>query len=184
MTEVDLQKITDGIAASKAPDNMPVKIVAIDGHGGAGKSTLAKQLAVALKDAEIVRTDDFASWDNPTDWWPEVIKRILEPIQNGAKTLSYQPTSWGPDHHPAKIENQPVKPIMILEGVGSARLELQPYLSYAIWVETPIDICLQRGLERDGQDALPKWQKWIDEEDQYIARDNPKTYANVIVSGI
>ncbi len=41
-----------------------VKFIAVDGHGGSGKSGLAGYLAQKLH-AEIIRTDDFASWDNP-----------------------------------------------------------------------------------------------------------------------
>ena len=48
---------------------MTTRIVAVDGPGGAGKSSLSEWLAGEL-DAPIVHTDDFASWDNPTSWWP------------------------------------------------------------------------------------------------------------------
>ncbi len=44
--------------------------VSIDGHGGSGKTTLAKKLS-ALLDCEVIHTDDFASMDNPKNWWPK-----------------------------------------------------------------------------------------------------------------
>jgi uridine kinase len=160
----------------------PVKIVAIDGRGGAGKSTLAEKLAKEL-DAEIIHTDDFVGWNNLLEWWPRLIKEVIEPLQAGAKTLSYERGKWTPEHNPEPVKNQPVTPVIILEGVSSARQEFRPYLSYAIWVETPDDLCLKRGLERDGQDALELWQKWIAQENEYIKRDDPKAYADVIVSG-
>jgi len=65
---------------------MPIKVLAIDGHGGSGKSTLAEALAKQLN-AEIIRTDDFASWDNPLNWWPLLIEYVFEPISKGSKTL-------------------------------------------------------------------------------------------------
>lgn len=65
--------------------------IAIDGHGGSGKSTLAKWIGEKLN-AEIVETDDFASWDNPLDWWPQVIEKVFEPIQVGEKYLTYDRT--------------------------------------------------------------------------------------------
>jgi len=58
---------------------MRCRIVAIDGPGGAGKSTLAARVAGAL-DAQVVRTDDFASWDEPFEWWPRLIKQVLAPL--------------------------------------------------------------------------------------------------------
>lgn len=53
-----------------------IRFVGIDGHGGSGKSTLATLLSEQLQ-AEIIHTDDFAGIDNPTEWWPVVIERIL-----------------------------------------------------------------------------------------------------------
>jgi cytidylate kinase len=38
---------------------MPVRVTAIDGHGGAGKSTLADRIATALGDAPIVHNQSF-----------------------------------------------------------------------------------------------------------------------------
>ena len=44
--------------------NLPIKLVAIDGHGGSGKSTPATLIANQLQ-AQIIHTDDFAGRDNP-----------------------------------------------------------------------------------------------------------------------
>lgn len=60
-------------------NSLPIFLIAVDGHGGSGKSTLASLLSEKLK-AEIIHTDDFAAWDNPLNWWPLVIERVLEPI--------------------------------------------------------------------------------------------------------
>ncbi|MCA9334485.1 (d)CMP kinase [Candidatus Saccharibacteria bacterium] len=180
MTGID--DIADSIKRSKITSGMPIKIVAIDGHGGSGKSTLAVKLAKEL-DAEVIHTDDFASWDNPTNWWPQLQDQVLEPIKQGAKTLSYKPSSWAPDHYPEPVKDQPVTPIMILEGVSSTRKEFRPYLSYAIWVEAPKGVCIARGLERDGEDMREQWEQWWADEEKYIAEHKPQEYANQIVSG-
>ena len=42
-----------------------VRLVAVDGYGGAGKSTFADRLAAALGGAAVVHTDDFAVDGNP-----------------------------------------------------------------------------------------------------------------------
>jgi uridine kinase len=161
---------------------MEVKIIAVDGHGGAGKSTIANALAERLG-AEIVHTDDFASWDNPINWWPQLIDKVLEPIKSGAKTLSYDLSKWTPDHKREPVVDQPITPRMILEGVSSARKEFRQYLTYAVWVEAPRELCFQRGIERDGEGMRGQWEKWLASEDEYIARDNPMSYADVVVSG-
>lgn len=165
------------------------RFIAIDGHGGSGKSTLAETLARQLN-AEIIHTDDFAGWDNPENWWPLVIERVLEPIKNGASVLNYPRSKWWETHNPEPVVNQPVTSIMILEGVSSLRKEFREYLSLSIFVDTPIEICLQRGFERDkGQDGKSDdeikqmWQQWYEKEEIYIARDKPIEFADLVVDG-
>lgn len=166
-----------------------VFLIGVDGHGGSGKSTLASALARELG-AEILHTDDFASWDNPVGWWPLLIEHALEPIARGARTLSYQRSKWWETHHPDPAVDQPVTPIMILEGVTALRREFRPYLSFGIFVDTPAEICLQRGFARDqgvdgksDEEILAMWREWIAAEDAYIDGDDPVGYANVVVDG-
>lgn len=180
---MELSKLIAEIYESHPANAMNVKIVAVDGHGGAGKSTLATKLASEL-DAQILHTDDFASWDNPLNWWPALIEKTLEPIKHGAKSLSYERSSWTPDHSPEPVKDQVVTPIMILEGVSSARREFRPYLAYSIWVDAPKDVCIARGVERDGEKMRQQWEKWWAEEEKYIAEHQPKNYVDAIVSGL
>ncbi len=185
MSKIDI----NNLLAAKSPRVGVVKFIAIDGHGGSGKSTLAKLLANKL-DAEIIHTDDFASWDNPENWWPLVIERVLDPIKNGATSLSYQRSKWWESHKPEPVVNQPVTKIMILEGVSSFRKEFRPYISLGIFVDTPKKICLQRGFERDkGQDSKSDaeikqmWLDWYEKEEIYMRRDEPKKNADLILNG-
>ena len=170
--------------------NLPIFLIAVDGHGGSGKSTLANLLADRLQ-AQIIHTDDFAGWDNPLNWWPLVIKRVFEPIMNGEKTLSYPRSKWWETHNPEPVVNQLVTPIMILEGVSSIRTEFRPYISYSFFVDTPPEVCLQRGFERDkgqygksDEEIKQMWKQWYEKEEVYIKRDNPKEFADLIVDGV
>jgi len=162
--------------------------IAIDGHGGSGKSSLAQLLGKKLK-AEIIHTDDFASWDNPLNWHPLVIRDVFDPIRAGAVSLNYQPSSWWEDHYPAQVKNQPVTAIMILEGVGSSRREFDAYISYRIFVDTPKEVCMERGIVRDMNVGKTRgeltdiWEKWFENEKAYMLRDDPKTKADLIVEG-
>src|SRR5207248_7862739 len=61
---MDFEDLVRRIRQTSAPPGVATKIVAVDGHGGAGKTTLAARLANALG-CEVIQTDDFASWDNP-----------------------------------------------------------------------------------------------------------------------
>ena len=75
---------------------LPNKFLSIDGNGGSGKSTLAQILATKLG-AEIIRTDDFAGWDNPLNWWPLLIEYVFDPISKGSKVLNYPRSKWWAD---------------------------------------------------------------------------------------
>jgi len=48
-----------------------------------------------------------------------------------------------------RIRNQIVTDQLILEGVGSSRTEFRKYLGLSIFVETPREICISRGVARD-----------------------------------
>jgi len=180
---VSLAELADEILIAHLPVGVPVRVVAIDGHGGAGKSTLAAKLAEVLA-AEVVHTDDFASWDHPLDWWPRLVDDVLEPIRRGQTVLRHERTKWSEEHAPPPVVSQPVTSVVVLEGVSSARQEFRPYLSYAIWVETPKEVCLARGLARDGADMGEQWEDWFAEADAYIARDDPRAYVDRVVPGL
>jgi uridine kinase len=178
MSQVNLRKMI----AARSPKVGNTFFISIDGRGGSGKSTLAIWLSEKCG-FQIVETDDFATWENPFDWWPLVIEQAFQPIESGVKTLSRFRRSRG------KIEGQPVTEIMILEGVSASRREFRPYLSLSIFVDAPKTLCLQRGIERDllkgkTRDQLEKlWAGWVEEEDKYLERDQPDRYADVTILG-
>lgn len=181
---VNLQEIL----ATKQPKVGNTLFIAVDGHGGSGKSTLARLLADKLG-ASLIQTDDFARWDNPLNWWPLVIERVFEPIKAGAKTLSYPRSKWWENHYPEPVVDQPVTTIMIFEGVSSSRKEFRDCVSLSIFVDTPKEVCLQRGVKRDSgtgksKEELEKmWTGWFEEEEKYIQRDNPREYADIVIDG-
>jgi uridine kinase len=175
------------LLGSVEPKAGTTKIVAIDGHGGSGKSTLAKLLARTLGAAE-VHTDDFASWDNPKDWWPRLIEQVLEPIASGVGTLNYPRSDWWGGHNRAPVIDEVVTPVMILEGVSSLRHELRPYISLGILVATPPEICLERGILRDkgmgtAEQITERWSQYFNDEVRYMTRDHPEEFARILVDG-
>jgi uridine kinase len=177
MTKVNLPKMI----AERVPKVGNSLFISIDGRGGSGKSTLARWLSEKLG-VQIVETDDFATWENPFDWWPLVIEQVFRPIQNGAKTLSH----FRPKRREIAV---PVTEVMFLEGVSASRREFRPYLSLSIFVDAPRALSLQRGIERDvlkGQtrDQLEElWAGWVREEDKYLERDHPERHADLTVVG-
>lgn len=160
---------------------MTTRLIAIDGPGGAGKSSLARRLADHLGDAPVVHTDDFASWDNPLDWWPRLVEEVLEPLARN-EAARYVRSNWEREEERTWGEVAP-SPFVILEGVSAFRQAFRPFLTYSIWIETPREVRLRRGLERDGEDARAQWEKWMAEEAAYVVREKPRDNADLILPG-
>lgn len=163
--------------------------IAIDGHGGSGKSTFAKNLAKLL-DASIIETDDFAGIENPKNWHISMLKKVFKPISTGSENLQIQPAIWWKGEPQKPMKNIQVKPIMIIEGVASCRKEFEPFLAYKIFIDTKKDTCIARGVKRDqdftGKDPLeliPIWENWRQKELDFYAADDSKAKADLIIDG-
>ena len=175
-----LPEIKKLISAATSPDQMHTRIVAIDGCGGAGKTTFAASLAGSLDNYPIIHTDDFASWDHPVDWYPRLIEQVLEPLRQN-HVAHYQKFDWQANQLGQWETLEPCY-VMILEGVSASRSEFRRYLSFSIYIETNRELRLKRGIERDGEEMLPLWQQWMVEEDEYMLRDQPQKYADLVLS--
>lgn len=157
------------------------KVIGIDGCGGAGKSTFAKKLSLALANCQIVPTDDFATPKEPIDWYKRMLEQVLVPIKKN-KLATYQKYDWQRGRLSDWIEVSPA-PYLIVEGVSSYRKEFRPYINFGIYIETSRALRLRRGLERDGEDAKEQWLQWMKEEDRYISEHRPQDNADIILSG-
>jgi uridine kinase len=176
-----LAKIATEVVARQPAKGMATRIVAVDGLGGAGKSGFAKHLSIALGGADIIHTDDFAGWENPLDWWPQLIEKVLEPVARN-EIVRFQHSQWEAGNDPGWVELRPDE-FLIVEGVTAAREAFAPYLTYAIWIDAPEELRLRRGLERDGQSALQQWERWVANEARYRSRERPDERADLVIHG-
>jgi uridine kinase len=159
----------------------PVRLVAIDGPGGAGKSTFAALLATAAGGAPVISTDDFASWDIPTGWWPRLFDQVIVPLLRG-NPARYQRYDWDTRSLAEWRVVEPA-PLVIIEGVSSGRSEWSDQLAFLIWIETPREVRLSRGLERDGTCARDQWESWMAAEDAHYAKDPTRGRADIEIDG-
>ncbi|CAN5177258.1 hypothetical protein BH11ACT5_BH11ACT5_00720 [soil metagenome] len=165
---------------ARPPQGVLTTILAIDGLSGAGKSTLAAALGDELS-ATLVHTDDFSRWDLPLDWWPRMLEQVLLPLAHG-QDARFQRWDWERGQL-AEWHTVPAGGTVIVEGVSSSREVFRRYLAASVWVDTPRDLRLARGLERDGQQAAPLWAAWMAAEDAWVALENPRASASLIVEG-
>jgi uridine kinase len=165
----------------------PVRLIAVDGGAGAGKSTFAARLASTLG-AAIIQLDDFIAWDDLEHFWPRLEVQVLEPLFRG-EDLHFQIRDWVGDVRGrgllAERRYMPFSPIVVLEGVTSSRRALSSRLSYAVWIETPEALRLQRGLERDAEvpENRDMWAAWLVMEAAFLQADGAGARADLVVDG-
>jgi uridine kinase len=177
----DFARLAARIRAAE-PRCGPVRLVAVDGPGGAGKSTFARRLVDALDDAVLVATDDFASWEEPLNWWPRLEEQVLGPLGAG-RPGRFRRYDWARGEL-AGWRDVPLAECVVVEGVSAARRAVAARLSLAVWVETDRAERLRRGLERDGAEAAGSWARWMAEEDRHFAADGTRERADLVVAGL
>lgn len=154
-------------------------IVAIDGPSGSGKSTFADALSARLADLGrkplLIRADDYATWDDPAAWWPEMEADVLAPFARG-RDVAYHPRVWVDGlPYPGPVQRLRWAPLLILEGVTSARRAISGRLDRGFWLDGPsAPERLARAVARDGEDQRPFLAAWQRFEDGWFAVDGTR----------
>lgn len=128
-----------------------IKILAIDGPAGAGKTTMADALSLSLNGAPIVHMDElYRGWDDALTPRVASIMRdqILTPITQ-SKRGSYRSWDWINEREGERITISPHR-YLIVEGVGSAQRVMRPCATTMVWIDIPAPLGLNRVLARDG----------------------------------
>lgn len=159
----------------------PVRLVAIDGPSGSGKSVFADRLVEDLG-AALIRTDDFATWDDPVSWWPRLVTGVLEPLAKG-EPGRYRRTEWTDGHpHPGGHVDVPVPETLVIEGVSAGRRSIRPRLSFLLWCElADSGERLDRAVARDGAAARKHLMAWQSFERGWFAVDGTRDSADCLI---
>ncbi len=156
--------------------------VGVDGHGGAGKSSLAARIVAAVPQAVTVCIDDFAG-PRVAEWdWDRFRAQVSLPLLAG-RPARYQRWDWNRDAG-AEWHDVAIGHVVVVEGVSSTRDEAAVPWDLTIWVETPRAIRLARAMARDGAAMQSTWRdRWLPSEERYIARQAPQQRVDLIVAG-
>jgi len=176
-----------GTIRQREPRCGSVRVVAVDGVAGAGKSTVSAELAAALGAAPIVPTDDLASHEQLFEWWPVLVAAVFEPLSVG-RSGHYRRYDWSRREY-GEPRSVPVAPVLVVEGAGAGRRELAPWLSYLVWVDADVTAAHERGLRRDLASLGPSWYDelvrfwavWAAAERAHFAADPTIDRADFIV---
>ncbi len=170
-----------------------VLVLAIDGHGAAGKSTIADAVARATG-AALVHTDDFfrapsaparrgaADARAMEDYydWRRLRAQALEPLR-ARRAATFRRFDWergrGLDGRVAVAPSD----LILVEGVFSAATELSDLVDRSVFVETPEPERLRRlrRLVTPGE-----WDEdWLAAERSYFGRTRPPSSFDLVVPG-
>ncbi|WP_051969330.1 uridine kinase family protein [Kitasatospora azatica] len=166
---------------AQPPSCGPVRLVAVDGHAGSGKTTFAGRLAEALGGAPVVHLDDFATQQEFFGWTERLLDRVLAPLSQGS-TARFEAYDWVAERFQG-ARAVPPAPAVLLEGVGAGRRLLRPWLAALIWMELPFDDARARGLRRDGPGLADFWERWSAAETAHFAADPSRPFAQLMVDG-
>ncbi|HSX42044.1 MAG TPA: P-loop NTPase fold protein [Candidatus Saccharimonadales bacterium] len=185
------------LAQSKEPF-----FVAIDGHGGSGKSSFSRDLLTELtengKKASLVELDGFpdktttkalVSRPDVKSYYKIDIRRIIDTLLKpllSDNEVTYQIEDWWSD----RKEQKTVKPdgIIIIEGCYSLSSELREFYDYKIFIECSPSLCLKRASDRDiagGGDPITApllWKEiYFPNEEAYMKKEDPISVADIII---
>lgn len=153
------------------------RLICIDGPAGAGKTTLAAQVAELASAARIVHMDDlYEGWGGlPTI--AVQLAGLLGPLAEG-RPGSYRRYDWLRGEYAETVTVEPT-PLLVLEGVGSGSSETAGLASVLVWLDAAYDVRMRRGIERDGDAFAPYWGAWAAAEAEHFARERTRERADL-----
>ncbi|MFW0772639.1 aminodeoxychorismate synthase component I [Paenarthrobacter nitroguajacolicus] len=161
-------------------------IIAVDGRSGAGKTTLAVELAARLRQHHKVSLfhleDIYPGWNGLMPGIERYVGTVLKPLSSGEAA---EWTSWDWEkHYDGGLNVTLPAEIVIVEGVGAAADAARPMLDAVVWVESPGDDRRRRALTRDGSTYEPYWDSWAAQEDEWLSTDEVVGAADVRVQNL
>ncbi len=158
-------------------------IIAVDGRSGAGKTTLAVELAARLREHHKVSLfhleDIYPGWNGLAAGIERYVTTVLAPLRRG---LAAEWVSWDWEMHydGAGHTTLPAE-IVVVEGVGAAAEAARPLVDAVVWVEAPEEDRRRRAMDRDGSGYEPYWDTWAAQEQEWLDTDDVPAHADIHV---
>ena len=156
-------------------------LVLVDGRSGSGKTTFAAALA-ARSGAALLRLEDvYPGWDGLAAASAALVDRLLFPRHAGS-IGALRRWDWPADRPGTDLcVAQPGR--LIVEGCGALSRRAAALADLAIWVQLTEPERRCRALERDGDAYAPHWERWARQERAFIAAEDPRRSADLVVDG-
>jgi uridine kinase len=160
-------------------------VIAIDGRAGAGKTTLANELFLALssnRKVSVVHLDDiYAGWELAlTDMLTASLSQIIKSISAG-ESVTFPIYDWTWQQFDSTREISP-SDLIIIEGVGSGQRIVREVATATIWIDIDQKTGLERVLGRDGFAIVDQMNTWQEREEKHFLSDRTRENADFILS--
>jgi uridine kinase len=171
---VDVRPVLDLVDAARP--GRALVLVGVGGHGGAGKTTLAR----AIPSAQVVSTDEF--WDGSGFDLRRLQAEVLAPLRAGA-VATFASYDWAAAAPRGERSVTPAG-VVVIEGVCALHRMFRQAYDVRVWVDAPYALRIERGVARDGEASRRTWvEVWVPAEERYVAEDDPVTCADLVVDG-
>lgn len=188
---ITFSKLAQQITSTPSKHNQ--RLVAIDGGGGAGKTTFATKLQKEIAGSFIVKIDDFyrppqlripitsTEIINPNFDWSRFRTLVLDAIKED-RVIQYQLYDFTKGTLTGPTITVPRDATIIVEGVWSLQEDFINFYDYRIWLEASAETRLERGILRDGEGMRKEWeQEWIPADQYYQKTLKPHLKADYVI---
>ncbi|GAA0997682.1 nucleoside/nucleotide kinase family protein [Subtercola frigoramans] len=165
-------------------------VILIDGRSGSGKTDFSNALAEALTErwhspVTLVHLDDiYPGWSGLESASRHVHDSLLSPCANSTSDHPAAPGwrrhDWATGHAAEWVTVDPSLPLLV-EGTGSLSRQNAALATLTVWVELDDATRRDRALARDGETYEPYWEMWAEQENDFIAREGPRSLADVVI---
>lgn len=154
-------------------------VIVIDGQSGAGKTTLAELLVCGWPlrgRVQLIALDSiYPGWDGLDAGVATARDAILIPHARGLVGVWHR-WDWATNTPAEANAVDPALPL-IVEGSGVLDERTARLVDVRVWLDSPADSRRRRALERDGDLYRPHWERWAEQEERHVMRDEPRRQA-------
>lgn len=164
-------------------------VLAADGRGASGKSTLARKIVESTPGSALVHTDDLA-WNEPFFEWGHLLREVLQTLRAG-DPLDLRLPAWARAGRPGSLTLPAGLSLVVVEGVGASQRGVVELLDAILWVQSDFGIAERRGIERDiaegmngnRDETIAFWHEWMAHELGFLRDQRPWERADAVVLG-